>query len=317
MTTQNAPQDDILHSPAEVGALTLEQLRELQDGKDSNIPVRIPGLMRDWRYMRPGELTTVMALPSNWKSGFMQNVARQTADILPADWRRVVVYVTYEVAVEHLGMYDLANATGVDMSDMVDGNISDWKALERAAFERGRTPIWIIGHSLSRRKKRPDLSIDNLARVLTALENEFDMRPAVVMIDYLQRMKVTDYDKETSIFSSYVDRLKDMSLALKCHVMMGCQVRREVKNRSVHMPGMDDGGKTSNVEQSSDNVIGLWRPKVTLGEGTEFDFGEKSYTATENLQLISLLKQKFGRVARDYALRVDFATNTIKGEIVI
>lgn len=309
--------DEIIYTPAQVSSLTLNALEGLQQRRDSAVAVGVPGLKDDLKTLRPGTLTTIIALSSNWKSGLMQVMAREEAKRLDPLGNEAVIFCTWEVAVEEMGVFDLAHVAALDISDLLNGDVSpaQWDSLRAAAIKRASLPIYVIGHSLERRRKRQHLTMTNVALAIRSLEDDFNIKPRVSFLDYLQRIEPDrdDLGEPRIQHSRNVDRAKDMSLATGAPVVLGCQAKQEVMSRDNKLPRLNDGMETSNVMHSSDNIVTLWRPYVTEGEGAEIQlFGDK-ITVTEDLLIAHIAKQKFGRVGRWWPLKVDFARNKILG----
>lgn len=311
--------NEILYTPTEVSNLTLAEIKKLQAGKAEAVRVSLPGLNDKLKRLRPGSLTTVIALPSNWKTGLMQYMARDTAGQLDVGGNECVVFVTWEVAVEEMGVLDLGNAAHIAIDDLLDGNVKDWGALEKAALRRATTPIYVIGHSLQRRKSRPQLTMPAVAEALHVMEEERGLKPKIIFLDYLQRIQ---WESEGGAdprlqFSRNVDRAKDLSLQTGAPVVLGCQAKNDIMTRQMKLPRMNDGMETSNIQQTSDNVITLWRPLVTEGEGAEIEVFGQTLTAKSDLLITHLAKQKFGEVGGWWPVSVDFATGEVRGQITL
>jgi replicative DNA helicase len=90
-----------------------------------------------------------------------------------------------------------------------------------------------------------------------------------------------------------VDRAKDMALAFRCPVILGCQAGRGVKERQWRLPQLDDGQETSNLEQSADKFVSVWMPKNDYPNQT-IDGPTGPIMVTNNMLIIGIMKQKFG-----------------------
>jgi replicative DNA helicase len=246
----------------------------------------------------PGELISIIANPGNGKTGFMMRWARTRAQAIANDTTRAVVYATWEQSIEELHAFNAACETGVNISDMARGHIDDasWAKIKTYETSRINLPLWFIGHSMERRKKRPQMTMSALGRALDKIENwgkDKDFSIDLLFVDYLQRVKFDDKPESQTIgFSSILDRLKDCALAFGCPVVVGVQARRDVMERKEPLPGIDDGQWTSNVEQSSDKVLSLLRPSRYRHDGeTMFGVTIKGHCQ----MLVSVLKQKLGK----------------------
>ncbi len=312
MTTPPEPQT-IVYTPGEVSNLTLQAIEYRQSTRDRGVTLGVDAVDKVLKPMRPGELVSVIALSSNWKTGLMQYVARRAAEALDPAGDECVLYITWEIAVEEAGLLDLANATGIDIGEIADGNIKDWDALKRAAIKRGTLPIVVIGHSLARRKARPALNMTNVALAIRWLEDKLNLRVRLACLDYLQRIEWEGEGDPRIQYTRNVQRCKDMALAIGAPVMLGVQAKQELMDRQWKLPRMNDGMETSAIMHASDKIIGLWRPIVTEGPDSTIGEGASRMTVTDSLLLMGISKQRFGRVGDWWPLSVDFARNQIRG----
>jgi replicative DNA helicase len=290
--------DDIVFTPNEVAIAGTQYLDYRRNHQGVGIPVGLKSLDEDLLPALPGELISIIANPGNGKTGFMMRWARTRAQNVCEDNTRAVVYATWEQSIEELHAFNAACETGVNISDMARGRIDDagWGKIKAYETNRINLPLWLIGHSMERRKKRPQLTMTALARSLDKIENwgkVKDFQIDILFIDYLQRIKFDDKPESQTIgYSNILDRLKDCALALGCPVIVGVQARREVMERKDPVPGIDDGQWTSNVEQSSDKVISLLRPSRYRHDGETM----LGVNIQGNCQmLVSVLKQKLGK----------------------
>lgn len=311
---------DIVYSPQDIAAIGtsyLEHRRSIAaeghlglklglDKVDQPNGVFMPAM--------PGDLITIIGRPGCGKTSMMMRWARWRARQLCQEERndRVVVYITYEQHIEELNAFHVAAEEGISVTDMAMGRITDdeWGKVEAAGVRRATSPLWFIGHSMERRKKRPIITIGAIA---TALETIESWRPDQkfiidsVFIDYLQRIP---YEKEpeskTIGMDENLNRLKDGALAFACPFIVGVQARRDVDDRRLPVPQMDDGQWTSGIEQVSDKIFSLVRPRKYRQEGESFG----SITVHGHTQmLVSVLKQKLGKDNVAYWLEFDPAYN--------
>lgn len=312
MTTTTEPQT-IVYTPAEVSTLTLQAIEYRQSTLDRGVTLGIDQVDKVLKPFRPGELVSIIALSSNWKTGLMQYVARRTAEALDPTGDECVLYITWEVAVEEAGLLDLANATGIDIGEIADGNVTDWDKLKRAAVKRGTLPVVVIGHSLARRKARPALNLTNVGAAVRWLEDNLKLKVRLACLDYLQRIEWEGEGEPRIQYTRNVQRCKDMALAIGAPVMLGCQAKQELMDRSWKLPRMNDGMETSAIMHASDKIIGLWRPLVTEGPDSTIGEGASRMMVNDDLLLLGISKQRFGRVGDWWPLSVDFARNQVRG----
>jgi replicative DNA helicase len=308
---------DILYTPSEVGTLVLGAVQERRANPGAGIRLGVADVDRQLQPLRPGELVTVTGRPGNYKSGLMQFWARKVAQELVAagDAEGVVVYVTWEMAVEEIGLYDLAAATSLNAAEVAQGRLDD-EAMERlqaAAMRRACIPLWLVGHSIERRKKRPRLTMSNVARALTWIEDNMQFRPRIVFLDYLQQMEPErrqgqEVNRRMDIFEN-VHRCKDMALALGCPVVLGVQAARSTDDRRWKLPQMGDQMESSNIEHTADKMLSVWMPKTSEEIGSWLPGTELQ--VSDNLLILGLVKQKMGPAGGWWGLYVDPSRNMI------
>lgn len=312
---------EIVYTPAEVSGLVLEAVEERRADPGAGIRLGIRSVDHDLLPLRPGELITITSRPGHYKSGFMERWARMIAqDLLKEDKKQeVVVYVTWEMAVEEIGLYDLAAAISLNAADVAQGRIDDagLEKLRGAAMRRASIPLWLVGHSIKRRKKRTRLTLTNVARALMWIEDNMAFHPRIIFLDYLQQMeterrKGQEVARRLDIFEN-VHRCKDMALAMGCPVVLGVQAGRQVDGREWKLPQMGDQQESSNVEQTADKMLSLWYPSRSLRKGEEIQ--TTGLFVQDNLLILGLVKQRLGPAGMWWPLHVDPARNEIGARI--
>ena len=309
---------DIVYTPSEVGTLVLGAVSERKANPGAGIRLGIPEVDAQLLPLRPGELVTITGRPGNYKSGLMQFWARRVANELLAsqDEHGIVVYVTWEMAVEEIGLYDLAAATALDAAELAQGRLDDaaFERLQAAAVRRACIPLWLIGHSIERRKKRPRLTMGNVAKALEWIEDNMEFHPRIVFLDYLQQMEPErrpgqEVNRRMDIFEN-VHRCKDMALALGCPVVLGVQATRAVDERTWKLPQIGDQMESSNIEHTADKMISVWMPKTSEPPGL---LGNTDLEVNDNLLILGIIKQKLGPAGGWWGLYVDPTRNVITG----
>jgi len=304
---------DIVYTPNEAATLAVNAIQERRQHPGAGVRLGIPCIDKDMLPLRPGDLVTILGRPSDYKSGLMQFWARNLAhEIIDEDAKQdIVVFVTWEMAVEELCLYDLAAVTRLNAADLSQGRIDDsaWERLQAAAMKRAVTPMWFVGHSIERRKRRPRLTMTNIAKALLWVENEMGFHPRIVFLDYLQQMEAEGGETRRMQIFENVHRSKDMALALGCPVVLGCQTHRRVDERKWKLAMMGDGLESSNIEHTADKMLSVWMPKRTeqLGDYVE----DTDLKVTDRLLLMSMPKQRMGPAGMWWSLYVDAERNFI------
>jgi replicative DNA helicase len=310
---------ELIYIPTEVSTLVLGAVEERKANPGAGIRLGLPDVDRQMLPLRPGELVTVTGRPGNYKSGLMQYWARRVAgELVEADDQQgIVVYVTWEMAIEEIGLYDLAAGAALNAAEVAQGRLDDaaFERLRAAAMKRACLPLWLIGHSIERRKKRPRLTLSNVGRALMWIEEHMEFKPRIVFLDYLQQMEPErrsgqEINRRMDIFEN-VHRCKDMALALGCPVVLGVQAGRQVDGRDWKLPQLGDQMESANVEHTADKMLSVWMPKTSEEHG--WPLGKTGLVVSDNLLILGLVKQKLGPAGGWWSLYVDPARNIIGG----
>lgn len=316
----NAPQE-MVYTPVEVARYTLDELERRRAEKTTGVPMGISDVDAIMNPLRPGQLVVILGRPGNYKSGLAQWWARHTAFALreSADVE-VVVYTTLEMPIEELGMYDLAVQARLDAAAVSRGEIDDaeLEALQNAAAQRAVLPLWLIGHSLAKRKKRAHITIHTLEQALYWIEDNYKdaagngFKARIVFLDYLNLMRPDENigNERRNEIESIVRCAKDMALFLGCPVVMLAQARRECEDREWKLPTLRDAYESASIEQYADKIMSVWMPRATNDRKISLPEG-KVIENTEHLLLLGLVKQKDGPAGGYFKLYVDPSRNEI------
>lgn len=312
MTLPISKPEDLLFSPAEATRAGLKNLQQRVQNRDLAVPFGLPSVDKDYLPLLSGELETIIARPGHGKTGVMIHRARQRANYLAEHHPdRVVVYVTCEQTIEELWAFGIAAQSEVNISQMAKGDINhdEWLAIETSAVIGGAFPLWFIGPSNERRKKRPRVTVSAIIDTLFYLEDTVEKKIDICFVDYLQLVKPeTTAENKAVSMGNIMEALKDGALHTGCGWSVGVQARREVDSRDLQIPGLDDGQWTSTIEQYSDKVWSLVRPCKYRKQGEAFG----SQTVKGHAQILfSLLKQKLGKDNTSYWAYFDPAYNRL------
>lgn len=295
---------DIVYSPNDSATIGAEYLAQKRIDREQGIglPLYIPSLDNRFIPAMPTELITVLGRPGSGKTSFMARWARARARHLKRLQllNRVVVYLSFEQTIEEMNAFNIAADIQMSITNMARGEITDseWEAILKSSGRRVDLPLWYIGHSIARRKKRPSITVDTLGRSLDVIEKWGDDGLVIdsVYVDYLQRFPIngkTDYraESKTVALGDVTNRLKDGAIAFACPFIVGVQATRAVDDRKEPIPEAQDGQWTSDIEQVSDKMISVVRPRKYRRENETF----AGYTVRgRNQMLITCLKQKMG-----------------------
>jgi replicative DNA helicase len=309
---------DITFSPQAASRLSLDMVDKLRQDPGGGIKSGISDLDKILLPFRPGELVTVMGYTSNYKSGFMNWLSKQAIKAIEPESNETVIRVTWEQSVEEDTISWLAGASDLSITRLARGLVDEkeWKRLQTNAVERAVTPMWIIGHSQQeskdRKKTRPRMTMPDVSLAIEYICNDASvtkLSPKMIVLDYLQRIRPAEEDgftKREQMLEA-VNHAKDMAISFGCPVVLGVQTGRQVMDRQMKLPSIEDGQETSNIEQSSDKMFSLWYPIKTEDAGSLIG-GEE---VNKNLLILRLLKQKLGEAPATFALYVDPEKNII------
>jgi replicative DNA helicase len=308
--------------PQTIGQRTVALVKNRKETQREAIETGIGPLDEILNPMRPGELIVILGFTRNYKSGLMNYIARYHARKLrdePDAGRKAVITFTWEQSIEEQGIVDISQLTTLDTTKMMRGTLTDeeWDTMLLGAMRRGALPWWLVGHSSEDNERRPRLNMSEVGQVLEWIVDTQDIKPALIVLDYLQRIQ---REKGASIreqFIDIVDKAKDLALAFHVPVLLGSQAKREINTRDWRLPRVDDGQETSNLEQSADKLISVWMPKNDYPTGHIFQYGASSYEVQDNLLILGLMKQKFGPAPRILQMNVYPETNDITPIVMI
>lgn len=305
---------DIVYTPNDTATIGTEYLKDKREQAKTGlgVPLGIGPIDEIFIPAMAGELITILGRPGCGKTSFMMRWARHRAKTLVKMGKvnRVVIYLSFEQSIEELNAFNIAAEQRLSITSMARGEITDaeWEKVLKASTKRVGLPLWFIGYSAARRKKRPVIDMDNIALGLQAVENwNSDIGDEIVIdsvfVDYLQRIPLMRGAESKMIGTSdNLDRLKDGAIAFNAPFVVGAQAKREVDERSVPIPESDDGQWTSNIEQASDKQFSVTRPRKYKKPGERFG----DYTVTGNNQmLVTLLKQKLGASNKAFMIGFD------------
>lgn len=317
MNKTKAEIHDIVFTPNEAVKAALETIRARRSAIGVGVRLGV-GCVDDYLLPgRPGELISVIGMTSNYKSGLMQFWARTVANTIRAEegLNECAVYVTWEQAIEEMLAFDLAAAAKISVTDIMQGRITDDQIaqMETAGTTRSVTPLFLIGHSIAEGRKRPRLTLSAIAEALQLIRDEYGLTPRCIFLDYLQQIEPEEgEDRRMQVFHN-VYRCKDMALAMACPVVLATQAKREVYGNNWGVPGLADSLESSNLEHTSDKMVGVWLPKTKFELGKRLDAAgyDGQLTVTENLLVLKVLKQKMGPAGKWWPLYVDPTRNVI------
>jgi len=303
----NQTASSIVYTPQEVATLGFEYLQYKHDHKELAIDFPVIKMRNRVYPLAAGEVMSIIARPGHMKTGLMMYWARQRAALIKEKnlENRVTIYATWEQSIEELNSFYIAAEQKISVTKMAKGDLTeeDFKKALDASAKRAGEPLFFIGHSVVRKSGRKPITIDFLADGVDSIQQKgFEVDS--LYLDYLQRIPPSIEGSPVVAYSKTMDDIKNLALGLGIPVTVGVQASREVEDKTKNklpIPEVQHAQWTSNIEQSSDRVLSLVRPRKYRKEGEQF--GSIMVSGQSQL-LISILKQKLGE--SDFAEWVSF-----------
>ena len=299
-----------LHYAPEAVSRTLAMINSRQEAVEQGTAIAsifgIPAIDNYVVTFWPGQVIFTIALPSNGKSFIARMHAKHILNtLMDTDDDRVIVWITVEEPVEKVTGHWLAALAGVSSTSLMSGRIDEveYHKLEAYVSELTTWPIFIIGHSVSRRNENDErvqgarLTRNQIQSCLEYIMNTLKKDIAFVVLDYIQRVHPEDYEKNEPHMRATVDWTRDLALMCACPIEVCSQAKNEVADRKFPLPLMTDGQWTSSIGQTGDTIFGAWMPKTSHGTGAHIDkfAGFNDMEIREGHMFIRVAKQRDGQ----------------------
>lgn len=316
MSVKQAPYpDDYTFLPARAARVTLEEAYRI-----NSQPYRLTwGIDAMDEYVTPmigGDLVTVIGRPGMGKTTVLLHLARvATASLASSGDRGIVLYATWETLVEETVAL-FASSAGRDISlEAIGRGVADMRRLEDAVIRMVGDQLAIFGRSktvtreASAGRSTRVHNLDDLDNAILALRKA-GTPVRFLLVDYLQRIPGTPGQDRSMRASENLERVKDMTLVHDIPVAMAVQSRRDVDDYAgLKMPGLSDAQWTSNVEQSSDKIVGTTRPWVYLGSEEPIRKASEpdvQWEVKPTTLCVKVIKQRWAPSGDTFVLSMDF-----------
>lgn len=297
----------LVHSPID---LRDELLAFAEEAKYPGIPFGVPVIDRHVIPIRPGNFVALIGRPGSAKSSVCAYLARQEAKRIVERGKQLeeaVVYVTWESSAEELEAFFQADDK-VSVSDIAWGR-ADLEYMREKAQSRANLPIWVIGHGIGRAgKKAPRMTIEAVLGGIRTMEDEYHVKPRLLIFDYVQLMPVPSAKERVEQVSEAAILIKELAGQLAVPAIAAVQARQEVDRSASKIPGMDDGQWSSSITQTADKAFALMRPIVAFpgAKRIKLDWLDgKEVEITDTLLILRLLKQRMEKAGLTWALHFD------------
>jgi replicative DNA helicase len=238
-----------------VGDLAEPTVQHIEDVAAGRIPKGIPTGWSDYDRLtggsRAGQLIIPAGRTSMGKSVFTQNMLVNCAGMVgePA--------ILFSVEMDRQDMMTrlLCQVARVSLGRLIHGEIDseDRFKLRQAEQQILTWPLWLV---------------DNVRTVpgIRAYIRRFSQRvtkPAMVGVDYLQRLSAPGRAERHEEVGAFADQLKDVAQDFSLAMVAPCQLNRGPETRATknaNVPKLSDLRESGNLEQTADVVALIFRP---------------------------------------------------------
>lgn len=204
--------------------------------------------------LQRSDLVLLAARPSMGKTALGVNMAYNAARYKDAEGNHPykVAIFSLEMSKLQLNQRLLSMASGLNLQDIISGQIDDWERLLNGFDRLNELPIYIDDTS--------SISIQELRSKCRqmAMETGLDL----IVIDYLQLMTVDDMranENRQQEISTISRNLKALAKELNCPVLALSQLSRKAESRQEARPMMSDMRESGAIEQDADVVMLIYR----------------------------------------------------------
>lgn len=239
------------------GETTLDEIlypgSMLHDTDPRELPIQtyssgFPSLDSEYMLLKKGEgeLIIVGGRPSQGKSAFMFQIALQVSKHLP------VHVFSLEMSKKSIVRRLIAAKLGCPLTDIQKGVIP-FEELKKTTESLEEYQYFI--------DDRSGLSVELLCDA--ARTRAKTSRPALIVVDYLQLLRVQKNHSRDAEIGVITQQLKGLAKELECPVIVGCQLNRACEIRGAetgnYKPILSDLRESGNIEQDADIILAVHR----------------------------------------------------------
>ena len=236
-------------------ANVVETVQELKSRPDGLIGLQTPfeELNNKTQGLQEGDLIIVAARPSMGKTTFAMNLVEGILDHTDLP----VVVFSMEMPSESITMRLLSSCGGIHQGHLRSGQMDEqeWQNLISTVLRLEEKKLYIDDSTAL-----PPSEVRSRCR---RIAKDHDGKLGMVMVDYLQLMKVPGLDGNRVAEISEISRsLKALAREMKCPVVALSQLNRSLENRPNKRPIMSDLRESGAIEQDADLIMFIYRDEV-------------------------------------------------------
>ncbi len=211
------------------------------------------------------DLVIVAARPSMGKTTLAMNMVEEA--MFKQD--RAVLVFSLEMPADSIVMRMLSAVGRIDQTKIRSGKLDaeDWPKLSAAVTKMKGRPLYI--------DDQPGLSPGEMRARMRRIEREHEPGIGLVMIDYLQLMRLPgNTEGRTQEISEISRSLKAIAREFKCPVIALSQLNRSLEQRPNKRPVNSDLRESGAIEQDADVIMFIYRDEVYNEESPDKGIAE-------------------------------------------
>ncbi len=219
----------------------------------SGIPTGFKELDNLTTGLQPATLIIIAGRPSMGKTTFALNIVKNILKTM----NKIIVFFSMEMQSQQIGIKLLTSLALINSQNLCSGNLSEyeWKKLLTTITMITKKKLYIDDASTL-----DPLDIRKKLEKIKQIEKKIDL----VIIDYLQLMKLTNNKKETRTFEiSEISRmLKILAKDYNIPVIVLSQLNRNLEQRYNKRPIIADLRESGAIEQDADLILFIYRDEI-------------------------------------------------------
>lgn len=253
-TVDNVFPDQCLSSIKDIIPMVVHQLDELMQSENGTLGMKTQyiDLDRLTSGLRAGDLIVIAARPAMGKSTFARNIAENIA----IDAEKPVLMFNMEMQKQDVALQYLSSMGRVENSALYSGQIqdNDWSKIFSTMAIMSERMNMIIDDSPALTPQQ----IRTRARNVAAANNGLSL----IIVDYLQLMKVPEAENRTNEVSEASRSLKALAKELNVPIIVISQLNRKCEERTDKRPMLSDMRDSGSIEDDADLIMFVYRDEV-------------------------------------------------------
>lgn len=300
---EGGPKDDAIKDVDTLLKAAIERINELyeSDSEITGVSTGFADLDEKTSGWQKSDLIIVAARPSMGKTAFALNMVEHA--IFNTD--QPILVFSLEMPSQALMMRLLASVGRIELKKIRDGKLSgdEWDQLSRAATRLKGKKLFI--------DDTPGLTPTEVRARTRRLAREHGA-PAMIMLDYLQLMRVAGAgDNRVQEISEISRSLKQVAREFDCPMIALSQLNRGVEQRPNKRPMNSDLRESGAIEQDADVILFIYRDEYYNEDSQDKGIAEIIIGKQRNGEIGTCKLQfegqytRFNNLARDYFAGTD------------